>query len=233
MKTVLFDLDGTLLPMDQDKFTKEYFGRLAAYFVPYGYDPKQLVNAVMGGTMAMINNDGSRTNEQAFWQTFAQTFGEKVYNEIGFFEEFYLTDFNNLKSCCGYTPQANSLVKGLKAQGCKVILASNPVFPLAAHRARMGWAGLDVSDFDYITSYENSRYCKPNPDYYREIMASAGCNPQDCIMAGNDVTEDMVARTLGLKVYLVTDCIINRKNEDISAYPHGNFAEMSDYLLKI
>ena len=29
IKAVLFDLDGTLLPMDQDIFVKSYFGLLA------------------------------------------------------------------------------------------------------------------------------------------------------------------------------------------------------------
>lgn len=44
--TVLFDLDGTLLPMDQDVFIKDYFGRLARKLAPYGYEPKKLIEAV-------------------------------------------------------------------------------------------------------------------------------------------------------------------------------------------
>lgn len=39
MKAVLFDLDGTLLPMDQDQFTGAYFKGIAAHLVPCGYDP--------------------------------------------------------------------------------------------------------------------------------------------------------------------------------------------------
>ena len=31
VKAVLFDLDGTLLPMDQDEFTKGYFGTVKSY----------------------------------------------------------------------------------------------------------------------------------------------------------------------------------------------------------
>ena len=37
VKTILFDLDGTLLPMDQDIFVKDYFGRLAKKLAPIGY----------------------------------------------------------------------------------------------------------------------------------------------------------------------------------------------------
>ena len=32
--TVLFDLDGTLLPMDQDRFVQSYIGRMAKKLAP-------------------------------------------------------------------------------------------------------------------------------------------------------------------------------------------------------
>ena len=35
IKYVLFDLDGTLLPMDQDVFVRAYFGALAKKLAPY------------------------------------------------------------------------------------------------------------------------------------------------------------------------------------------------------
>ena len=76
--TVLFDLDGTLLPMELEAFTKTYFGLLAKKAAPYGYDPEPLVAAVWKGTKAMVKNDGSKPNDQAFWDTFAQVLGEDV-----------------------------------------------------------------------------------------------------------------------------------------------------------
>ena len=41
-KAVLFDLDGTLLPMDQDAFTKGYFKLLAKKLSPHGYEPEPI-----------------------------------------------------------------------------------------------------------------------------------------------------------------------------------------------
>ena len=73
--TVLFDLDGTLLPMDNDAFTKGYFKLLAGRMAPHGYEPRQLVDAIWAGTAAMVKNDGSRSNEQAFWARFAEIYG--------------------------------------------------------------------------------------------------------------------------------------------------------------
>lgn len=49
-------------------------------------------------------------------------------------------------------------------------------------------------------------------------------------MVGNDVTEDMIATSIGMHVFLLTDCIINREQKDISIYPHGNFEQLMAYL---
>ena len=97
----------------------------------------------------------------------------------------------------------------------------------------MRWAGLNPEDFDLITTYENSRHCKPNPDYYRDILATLNLNPENCVMVGNDVQEDMVAETLGMKVFLLTDNLINRTGEDISRYPHGSFCELMSFIQEL
>ena len=49
-------------------------------------------------------------------------------------------------------------------------------------------------------------------------------------MVGNDVGEDMIARELGMRVFLLTDCLINKLGADISAYPHGGFPELANFL---
>ena len=78
LAAVLFDLDGTLLPMDQDVFTRAYFKLLAQRFAPEGYPPEEMIQAVWAGTAAMVKNDGSRTNEAAFWSRFEGVFGARV-----------------------------------------------------------------------------------------------------------------------------------------------------------
>ena len=49
-------------------------------------------------------------------------------------------------------------------------------------------------------------------------------------MVGNDVVEDMIARKLGMEVFLLTDCMINKTGADISVYPHGGFDTLLGYL---
>ena len=231
--TVLFDLDGTLLPMDQDEFTKKYFKLLAAKIIPFGYDPEEIVNGIWAGTAAMVKNDGSRTNEEAFWERFAQTCGDKVLCDKALFEDFYANDFNRARQFCGFNEKSKQTVEYLKSKGIRVALATNPIFPLTATENRIEWAGCSPDDFEIYTTYENSRFCKPDPSYFKEVAEKLGTAPGECLMVGNDVEEDMIAETVGMKVFLLTDCMINKKNRDISVYPHGGFSELLTYIDKL
>lgn len=51
-------------------------------------------------------------------------------------------------------------------------------------------------------------------------------------MVGNDVGEDMVAGSLGMQVFLLTDCLINKNDEDIDKYPHGSFEQLLEHVKK-
>ena len=91
-------------------------------------------------------------------------------------------------------------------------------------------AGLVPEDFEIYTTYEASTFCKPNPAYYLEVARTLGVKPEECLMVGNDATEDMAAREVGMDVFLLTDCLINAKNRDLNAYPRGDFAALNAYI---
>lgn len=230
IKAILFDLDGTLLPMQQDEFTTAYFEGLSKKLAPYGYEPQRLIGGVWQGTKAMVKNNGKQTNEQVFWKEFAYLFGDKVYDDTDKFNAFYENDFDSLKGFCDFTEQANSMVQILKKKGYIIVLASNPVFPMTAQKKRMQWAGVNTNDFALITSYENSCYCKPNPLYYKEIAEKIGVKPSECLMVGNDTTEDAAAKLMGADFFLLTNCLLNKERKDISKYPRGSFMQLLDYI---
>lgn len=231
IKAVFFDLDGTLLPMDQDEFTKGYFKLLAKKLEPYGYEPKLLVDAIWQGTAAMVKNSGTQSNEAAFWERFSQTYGkEKVLQDKPLFDEFYAKDFEDAKALCGYHEKAAETVSKVKQLGYRVVLATNPIFPATATESRIRWAGLEPSDFELITTYENINYCKPNPDYYREIAQRLGVQPEECLMVGNDAAEDMSAKDAGMEVFLLTDCLVNKERRDINRYPRGSFKQLLQFV---
>ena len=112
------------------------------------------------------------------------------------------------------------------------MLATNPLFPAVATESRIRWAGLQKEDFELVTTYENSKHCKPNPDYYRDIIEEIGVRPEECLMVGNDVNEDMIAESLGMKVFLLTDCLINKEEKDITVYPNGDFGKLIQFIEK-
>lgn len=228
--TVLFDLDGTLLPMDQDLFVKDYFQRLSEKMTPLGYNPQLLLNHVWHGIEAMIKNQDDRLNEEIFWEYFEKAYRKDATALKDIFEEFYQVEFQNVQSVCGFTPKAKETVLFCRENGLNTILATNPLFPSIATCSRVCWAGLQPSDFSYITTYENSSRCKPNPEYYLEILSRHHLKPEECLMIGNDVAEDMIASTLGINVFLLTDCLINTKKANISEYPQGNYDSLLQFI---
>ena len=228
--TILFDLDGTLLPMDQERFVQSYLSRMAKKLAPHGYDPDLLVKALWKGTGAMVKNDGSQRNEDLFWNVFNAVMGRDCLCDEALFMDYYQNEFQLVAGDCGFDPRAAEAVREIRAMGYHVALATNPLFPAIATHSRVRWAGLDVRDFDLITTYENSRFCKPNLAYYREILATLQIKPENCVMVGNDVSEDMIAEALGIRVFLLTDHILNKENQDISCYPHGSFPELMEFI---
>jgi len=233
IKAVLFDLDGTLLPMDEEEFKKVYFGTLYQKVKHLGYTPNELINAIWFGTKAMVKNDGSINNEERFWEAFSTIYPNSRKTSEPFFNDFYNSDFPKLAYACGKKPQplAKEFIEQLKNRGYKLILATNPIFPQVATRARTTWAGLNPDDFIDITSFENSSFAKPNLKYYEMILSRNNLKPDEVIMIGNDVREDMIVNKLGIDSYLITDCLLNPDNEDINKYKHGSFEEIMNLVL--
>lgn len=231
IKAVLFDLDGTLAPMNQDIFVETYFKALAEKLVPHGYDPKQLINAIWLGTRAMVKNDGSKTNSEVFWDYFCNIYGKEALKDSCVFEDFYNNDFPGLgTSICTPNPDAKTAVNFIKSKGLRVSLATNPLFPTVATESRIRWAGFEPEEFEDFTTYENSHYCKPNINYYKEVLTTLGLDANECIMVGNDAIEDTVVTELGMKVFLITEHLINKDNRDISQYPNGTFKDLINFI---
>jgi FMN phosphatase YigB (HAD superfamily) len=87
----------------------------------------------------------------------------------------------------------------------KLVVASNPIFPVIALEERMAWAGIDKAGFDLLTHIENMSYVKPRVEYYLQICEIIGVAPTDCLMVGNDPVNDMVAGAGGMNTFLTTD----------------------------
>ncbi len=230
MKAILFDLDGTLLPITMEDFGKVYFTLLINKGIEMGIEKDAMKKGVMGGLEAMVKNDGSVSNEEVFWRVFKLATGKTREEVVDKFTAFYNNEFLQLKTVCKYTEYSKRIIDTLKNKGYRIILATNPILPMIAAENRMAFVDLKASDFEYITAYENSTYCKPNVKYYEEILEKCNLDPSECMMVGNNVLEDMIAEKLGVETYLITDVLENENNLDYSKYPQGT---LEDFYKKV
>lgn len=231
LETILFDLDGTLLPINTDQFVRHYMKALAAHaghIVP----PAKLVEQVMASTHCMIGNtDPALTNARVFAADFFPKVGKTEAELMPVFDEFYRDKFPDLKSTCpGLPGLARDVVQTAVDSGYEIVLATNPLFPCVAIEERMRWIGVDDMPWRLITTYEEMHACKPQPAYFREVLEKIGRAPEECLMVGNDVDEDGVAGKLGMQVYFVTDFLINRKDTPLSPGRSGTLADFLERL---
>lgn len=232
IKHFLFDLDGTLLPLDEKEFLNIYMSSIGEKFASLGMDPKVMVQRLWQGTNAMIQNNGKDTNEAVFWQVFYQDQSKQDAFKTEL-TTFYLNDFIKVKESTNPSLYTKKIVEHLKKLQKHLYLLTNPIFPKVATDQRIDWAGLNPEDFSHITTYENSYYAKPNIKYYQYILEAFNLDPSETMMVGNDAEEDMIAKELGMEVYLITDCLKNEKNLDISSYRSGSLKDFYDFVLEL
>ena len=229
LKAVLFDLDGTLLPMDNKAFAESYFSAFAKTMKRYGWSEDQAVESILRAIKTTQANDGLQTNEQVYLSAFLGR-EEALDQGKGYFDDFYGHEFEQVRFTCGYNVKAKQTVDVIKSLGYRVALATSPLFPKIAIEKRMEWAGFTPKDFEFYTTYEDHRFCKPDPRYYGEVAARLGLKAEECLMVGNDVVDDMSAEKARMKVFLLTDCIKNDIGADISAYPKGDLDGLLEYV---
>jgi HAD superfamily hydrolase (TIGR01549 family) len=206
IKTILFDLDNTLILFDETKFFKAYLNKVAPIMSDLA-SPHTLWHMILNATKAVLHNNGKLTNKEVFFQTFIKDLGgrcqtQEIWNR---FQQFYENEFDHLRSHVTINKGVSEIFSVLAQKNIKIVIASNPFWPLIAMEKRMAWAGLDKKLVHLITHLENMHFCKPRLEYYQEICTKIKENPEDCLMVGDDPVNDMVAGKLGIKTFLITD----------------------------
>lgn len=231
-KALLIDLDGTLLQADTEEFIRQYMKSLAFYIKDY-YHPEEFIQAIWESTEEMIKNlDSTLTNQKVFSKHFIEKTGVTDSEVWSLFDKFYLEQFPRLKVHTNYSSISKDIVNIAKNQGRKVVIATNPLFPRGAIVERLRWLELDSFPFDLITAYEDSHFCKPHKHYFEEILEKIETKPEDAIMIGNDMQEDMVACELGMSTFLVNNYLIDRGNPRYRVNQSGTLIELKEHLQK-
>jgi len=204
LQAVLFDLDNTLLLFEEKTFFMEYNKQLYLYFRDI-MSPTIFSQKLIHSTQMLLNNDGTKSNLNFFMDSFVDGSTEakdKLYQR---FQNFYEKEFHRFRPLMQPLAFVREVVLDVEQRGLKKVIATNPMFPENVQMMRLEWAGLAGITFDLITNIENSRYCKPRLDYYRDICNDIGVEPASCLMVGNDPFNDMIATKTGMKTFLTTD----------------------------
>lgn len=232
MNTILFDLDGTLLPMDMHLFEKMYFEELAKDFTDI-ISPSQLAKNIWSSTKLMVENTEYITNEKIFMADFTTRMNIDLPVLQKRFKDFYNTRFLKIRELALDIKCIKESVKTLKSKGYTIALATNPLFPENAIYHRIQWAGFKPEDFSYISTFEKNHYCKPQLKYYEEILKDIERKPEDCLMVGNDVQEDLIAKKLGIKTYLITNNLLHRTEEEIVTDYSGEYQDFYNFAISL
>lgn len=231
LKAALFDLDGTLLPVDTQKFMQHYLSAIGTAAAPV-MDPKHFTQCLVASTEVMLNNrEQSLTNSKVFWADFRARVNNYVKELEPLIQAFYDYEFGKLRRVAARSIHARQAVQTALDLGLRIVVATNPVFPRQAICERMAWAGVDDMPWELVTSYEKMHFCKPHIEYYREITSLLDIEPDACLMIGNDEREDLIAAELGMKTCLVTDHLISRpEQEKFEPHWRGPLSKLAGWL---
>jgi len=226
VRALFFDLDGTLLQVEMHRFIPDYLADLASRFVDT-VPPERFTRVAHRAVHHLLSGgDEQHTNRERYLGVIA---AQLSINMELFEERLGEWIANGLERLAGHvTPiaAARPLLDHCFGLGIPVVLATNPVFPAAMIEARLAWGGLDGYPFDVITSYENTRYCKPQPEYFRDLLDILGVEARHCLMVGNDTEHDLAASAVGIPTFLADTYLVDRLDGAFRSDLRGSLADL-------
>ncbi|MHA2245937.1 MAG: HAD family hydrolase [Candidatus Hodarchaeales archaeon] len=205
--TLLFDIDNTLLLLDEQEFLQVYGKLIHGFFKEEQPDIQKFMRILLESTAKMYEKDLPKLNTfSKFAQDFSSKIGLSQEEIIKRFLLFYKTDFHQVSCVVSPVPIAKTLLS-LASKYFTVVAATTPLFPTIANKKRLEWVGLGTNNIPWkeITSAENYHFTKPHLEYYQELLCRINRKSSECLIIGNDIVNDMVAGQLGIRTYLVTN----------------------------
>lgn len=232
IKTILFDLDNTLLGNDMDDFIPRYFDLCGQFAQRHMSQDEFLQSLMLASRSMMKNTDPAVTNNEVFWNDFVELTGVDGDALYADFDRFYRNEFEQLQDVTVHTPVAAQLMDNCFQQGLKIVIATNPMFPRLAVEARLSWAGVPVTEYPYelVTTMENMHATKPHGAYYREILEDIDCLPSEALMVGDDGVRDIEpASSLGLHTYWI-ELPGDELPQGVTPTAQGSLEELSNLI---
>ena len=204
--TLLFDLDDTLLDTNIESFIPAYFQAFSRHLETYVSSSLMLPALISGMNLMMENEDPSRSLKDVFGEDFYEKIGIPEQDLVDVIDDFYDNEFPKLQETTDHRPDAVPLIEWAFSQGCRIAIATDPLFPRKATYHRLRWAGFEPEQFELVSSFENFHFSKTHEAYYAEMLGQLGWPDGPVLMVGNDMKRDIVpANKFGLKTYFIDD----------------------------
>ncbi len=208
IKAILLDMDNTLLRNPDRRFAAAFRAQWESHFEAR-CNLRDAAIALRGALQSLNSAaDARRSNAQRMRAELARRLPLDAARLDAVLAEFYAERYPLLQPLVAPVSSAPELLEFLLRDELLVAIATNPLYPEAAIRLRLQWAGLGefIERVDFITHSENMRFAKPSQEYYAETIARLGVEPDEAMMIGDSHANDIEpARALGLRAWHVTD----------------------------
>ena len=229
-KVIFFDLDGTLLPVETGVFLRGYNDKASEFASDKCEDSERFAIALDEAFKAMLETEHRCLNAEIFWQVFRSHAGDFAGAWCELVDRFYKEAFNSIGDDYNSNANASKAVNILKDKGYPLMLTTQPLFPIGAVHDRLAWSDVAPENFDYITTYDNSRLSKPHALYFQDCMDKAGVESHEVLMVGNHTVEDLGCLDLGIDAYIITDYMCNPVNLDLEACAGVEYGTMDEFV---
>jgi FMN phosphatase YigB (HAD superfamily) len=231
IKTLLVDLDGTLLGAYEPLARAEFLLRALTRLSKRGglRTAIRSLRAVTEAVERPLAEDQVYLNAERGARAFARETGLSIEEAGQVLRDEVTAIFPEIRRYFFPVDGAREFIDWARTR-YRLVLATNPVWPVAQVELRLKWAGIDPAVFASITHSERMHACKPSEAYYRELLEQEGLEAADCALVGDDVTRDLPATRVGISVFIldpppVTQMAFkSRKRHRQALLSHGGLA---------
>ena len=206
IKAVFLDLDNTLLHNPDRRFSAAFRQQFDRYFSSC-FSIEDASTALRTAIRAISSDScNNATNTQVMLDSLSAALSLSRAETAAALASFYDEDYNELKALTAPVSKAEALVERLLNENVLVAIATNPLYPESAILKRIEWAGLSnfVCEFAFVTNSDNVHFAKPCPAYFAETVARVGIEPDEALVVGDSLINDIdAARAIGLHTWQV------------------------------
>ncbi len=123
-------------------------------------------------------------------------------------DRYYQEEYPKFRGLTRPMPGNRLVMDWAFSHNVQVAIATGYQLPLSAIEERLEWANVPVSEYEYamITTLRNMHTSKPHIGFYKEILDYLGRAPEECLMIGDRMDDDILpATSVGIPSFWFTE----------------------------